>query len=220
MTEENKQCTHCNKVYPRTAEYFYRTKYTKDSLCGWCKKCSLEARRAYRQKNTNKVNESQLQSYYDNKDRRLQDMKKYRSENLERMQETYKEWEQNNKDKLKEYNKNRLHKNHRISDKEWIACKQYFNLECAYCGMTEEEHKQISNNHQLHREHAIFNGANDLSNCVPSCRSCNSEKHTTDWNIWYDKNNLKFDQNRYEKILKWLNEDHKQHMKIRKQKNI
>ena len=62
-------------------------------------------------------------------------------------------------------------------------------------------------NIDLHKEHVDHNGANDLSNCVPACQSCNSSKWEFDFNDWYCPNNPVFTQERYEKIVKWLEED-------------
>ncbi len=31
-------------------------------------------------------------------------------------------------------------KKHRLSKQEWKSCKEYFNNECAYCGLPIEEH--------------------------------------------------------------------------------
>jgi biotin synthase-like enzyme len=139
-------------------------------------------------------------------------MKKYKIKNKQRVADNFKLWEQNNPDKLRQYGRNHRAKSHKITDIEWQDCKQYFNYECAYCGMTEEEHKE-KYKQQLHKEHVIYNGANDLSNCVPSCRTCNSEKHTTDWNLWYNENNPKYSQQRYDKITKWLECDYKKYIK-------
>jgi len=30
----------------------------------------------------------------------------------------------------------RYHKKHKISNKEWLDCKKYFNYQCAYCGIS------------------------------------------------------------------------------------
>jgi hypothetical protein len=61
----------------------------------------------------------------------------------------------------------------------------------------------------FHKEHIDDDGANDLSNCVPSCKLCNSYKHQYIFDDWYNKNNPNFNQDRLNKIIKWLNEDYK-----------
>jgi len=55
----------------------------------------------------------------------------------------------------------------------------------------------------LHKEHVDDNGANDLSNCVPSCQSCNSTKNLkTLEEIIELKIIEKFTQEKYNKINK------------------
>ncbi|MBN3352111.1 HNH endonuclease [Clostridium botulinum] len=122
------------------------------------------------------------------------------------------EWQQNNKDKIKQYSEVRSNKNHTITSKEWNICKEYFNNSCAYCGMTEKEHREIFNQ-DLHKEHVECEGANDLSNCVPACRSCNSSKNIFQLTEWYNKNNPKFNQEKLDVINKWLSEDYKKIIK-------
>lgn len=117
------------------------------------------------------------------------------------------DWQRINKDKIRKYNLKREIKNHKISSKEWINCKKYFNNSCAYCELNELEHKKIYNQ-QLHKEHVDHDGANDLSNCVPGCKSCNSSKRIRTLSDWYNENNPKFTQERLDKIQKWLEEDY------------
>lgn len=96
-----------------------------------------------------------------------------------------------------------MHKTHNITETEWNVCKRYFNYECAYCGMTEEEHKLLYNE-QLHKEHVINNGSNKLDNCIPACKSCNSSKHYYDIDEWYNTNNPIYNRRRYNKIKQWM----------------
>jgi hypothetical protein len=117
-------------------------------------------------------------------------------------------WQQNNREKIKEYNEKRKHKNHNISKKEWIRCKQYFDNSCAYCGMNFEDHKKKFNQ-DLHKEHVEHEGASDISNCVPSCKPCNSSKKEELLDIWYNKSNKNYTEERYDKILKWVNGDYR-----------
>jgi hypothetical protein len=124
-----------------------------------------------------------------------------------------KEWLENNKDKQYEYNKK--HRNHDITDNEWENCKNYFNYRCAYCGLAIEEHFIVyRGNTQLgdfHREHVDDDGANDLSNCIPSCKPCNVQKHTFDFELWYLERCSGYSEERYLKIMKWLDEDYEIH---------
>ena len=122
------------------------------------------------------------------------------------------QYRQNNPDKIKQYNLHRKqNKKHKISKKEWESCKEYFNNSCAYCGISNEDAKKKYKNY-LHKEHVDYNGANDLSNCVPACKSCNSLKWEYTLEDWYNKNNSRFTQERLDKIYKWLNKDYKNYI--------
>lgn len=101
------------------------------------------------------------------------------------------------------------HKKHEISDKEWELCKQYFDYSCAYCGLSEKEHQDIYGQ-QLHKEHVDHEGSNRLDNCVPSCKTCNSSKYTFDFEYWYRERSGGFSEERYRKIINWLNNDYEE----------
>jgi hypothetical protein len=128
-----------------------------------------------------------------------------------------KDYQLNNLDKYRVYGKERQHKNHDITDEQWIGCKNYFGNTCAYCDLPLEQHwveyagKMILGD--FHKEHAIHNGANDLGNCVPSCKSCNSSKWEYDLDDWYNENNHRFTIEKYNKIKQWLNVDYKLFLK-------
>jgi 5-methylcytosine-specific restriction endonuclease McrA len=129
---------------------------------------------------------------------------------------TVKKWRQSKegKERCKVYNLNRRHKNHDITEIEWLLCKEYFNNSCAYCGMILEEHKEIFNQ-DLHKEHKDDNGSNDLSNCIPGCKNCNSQKWKFEFDEWYNENNSVYTKERYDKIIQWLNSDYILYLKNR-----
>lgn len=56
---------------------------------------------------------------------------------------------------------------------------------------------------QLHKEHVDHEGANDLSNCIPACKTCNSHKWEFDMESWY-RNYEHFSEERLNKIKEWL----------------
>jgi len=59
----------------------------------------------------------------------------------------------------------------------------------------------------------IHDGKSDLSNCVPSCQGCNSIKNLKTINELFNSDLIEnFTQDRYDKIIKWVNEDHKQYI--------
>lgn len=118
----------------------------------------------------------------------------------------YKEYYHNNKEKFAQYREERKERNHIISPEEWEICKKYFENQCAYCGNTEEQ-SLLEYNESLHREHAINDGADDITNCIPSCKGCNSKKWTWDLNEWYTEDNPIFSFDRLKKIMQWMNVD-------------
>lgn len=119
-----------------------------------------------------------------------------------------KDWQRKNKDKLKGYNKKRASKRHEITEIQWEKCKKYFNNQCAYCGMSETDHL-TKYRQRLHKEHVDHEGKNDLSNCIPSCRKCNSSKGNKPFGDWYSETSLftnEFSNERLKKIKCWLKE--------------
>jgi len=117
---------------------------------------------------------------------------------------------------MKEQREKRKEKKHDIDDEEWGYCLEYFNNSCAYCEMTWEEHF-VTYGQDLHKEHIIHDGRNDIKNCVPSCRVCNSEKKLESFNNWFNIENEKYKRIRYLRIYKWLRFDC---IKFKKRKNI
>lgn len=173
-----------------------------------CKECTKKKSRKWIKSNYDKWLE--MQHSYEQSEKG----KANTSRKLTKYRESGKliDWQRKNKDKVKQY---RLHresnKTHEISLSEWSACKSYFNNECAYCGLTEEEHR-LTYNQQLHREHVEHNGANDLSNCIPSCRICNSQKWEFALDEWYNESNPNFTEERLDKIYAWVVNDHKHYI--------
>lgn len=133
-----------------------------------------------------------------------------------------KEWEENNRDKLYEYCKQRgMNKKHNINKEEWENCKNYFNYRCAYCGLKIEEHYIIFKGENrlgdFHKEHVDHSGNNDLSNCVPACKTCNVQKNTYSLDEWFNIND-DFTYEHLEKINNWLQGDYEKY--IKRNKNI
>lgn len=130
-----------------------------------------------------------------------------------RKQGYHKEYYRNNIDKFKFYRHIReSNKKHVIDLEEWHDCLTYFNCACAYCGMSWENHFSRFKQ-DLHKEHIVHDGKDNLSNCVPSCRECNSEKSVSSFNGWYNVGNNKFSRVRYLRIYAWLKEDYKKYIK-------
>ena len=88
---------------------------------------------------------------------------------------------------------------------QWQQIKVDFNNKCAYCGMTEEEHRKRFNE-QIHQEHFIplfKSGEYTHNNIIPACRSCNSSKQDTDFFEWYPTYEY-YNEEREQFILEYL----------------
>ena len=216
-----KKCAIHNKIFPDenewmpcTNEFFYINKTNSlDRLQPICKKCAIKKQQERYLKIKEDISNYNKNYYNNHKD----DFKENKQRNRKKKPELYSSleslWRKKNPDKCKEYIiKREMHKKHEVTEFEWERCKQYFNYKCAYCGMTEEEHYEKFKE-QLHKEHFYNNGSNDLSNCIPSCKSCNSSKWKYEAEEWY-KNCEFFSQGRLNKIYQWLENDYKQYKQI------
>jgi hypothetical protein len=206
-----KTCSICGENKPLSE--FYAQKKTKkngDTNIYYnpeCRECTKK--RSNKWEIENPKQRKELKKKYDSKpERRLN-----RRELSRRLREDGKilEWQRSNPDKIKSYNE--LHRNHSISNEEWERCKNYFNYRCAYCGLKIEEHyvkfkgKTILGD--FHKEHVDHEGANDLSNCVPACKRCNTSKWIFPLEEWFNEDNENFSKERFGKINKWINGDYK-----------
>jgi 5-methylcytosine-specific restriction endonuclease McrA len=141
----------------------------------------------YRQNNP-EYNSEYNKEYRIYRSEHLKDLaKKYYFENKERIKAAVKQYRLKNKEKTKvskviSYNRREAIKKsleHTFTKKEWLACLNYFNNKCAYCG---------SESSMLQQDHVIpvsKNGPYVLDNIVPACGSCNSSKNNKLISDWY-----------------------------------
>jgi hypothetical protein len=210
-----KICSKCKRELPETEEYFYKSKNkTGYRLMAECKECARERTiNNYQDPIKNQKKKEYMKIWREGNINEVAEYdREYYKKNGKHRREKAKEFLRKNPEKAKEYQVKRKLKNHDISKTEWIYCKEYFNNCCAYCGLPIEEHYRSYNenpkNIDFHKEHAVYNGPNDLSNCVPSCQSCNSEKNVKSLEFWYNPNNPKFSEERYNKLIQWLQGDY------------
>lgn len=204
-------CTKC-KITKSKDEYYTNTKVNAkgeeyDYTNPKCKVCLREAGASWRKNNPEKRKLSIQKDNARPEKRELMD--KLRIEARENG--SYREWQRNNKDKMKKYREDREHKKHNIKIEDWNYCKGYFENECAYCGLPLREHMNMFNERLIrtdfHKEHVIHEGRNDITNCVPSCKSCNSSKRTYELEEWYTPENPNYSKVRLDRIYRWLSRD-------------
>ncbi len=211
---EYKLCNKCFEWYKLNSENFYKNKSSPDGFFPSCKQCEKKRALIYLEQNKEKVLKYQKEIVRPRDRKKINDRdRKWRVKNKQHKQQYQLNYQRNNSEIIKKYTKNRKHKNHNITDKQWNNCKKYFMYKCTYCGLPLDEHYVPFNGKiilsDFHREHVDDQGANDLSNCVPSCKSCNSQKWEYSFNEWYNENNNRFTIERYNRIIKWLTDDYK-----------
>lgn len=207
---ETKVCKICEED-KNISEYYYQKKKRKDGTeylyyNPECKECTKK--RSFNWETNNKERFKELRHIRYQNSEEWREMIRLSGKNR-RKNGKYGQWQRDNPDRIKEYNIYReMHKKHNISNDEWESCKNYFNYRCCYCGVAIEDHwimyKGKLINGDFSRDHVDHNGDNDLSNCIPACKVCNSSKRTIDFNDWYNESNPNFTYERLEKINKWL----------------
>jgi hypothetical protein len=204
-----KKCNSCNEWFVCSEENFYINKTNnQDGLNPYCKSCCKKKAIESQIRNPDKYLASQSKMRL----RKETKQSRYVSNQKRKNNGVFKKYIVEHPDKVSEYNKRRQSRNHIISKTEWENCKKYFEYCCAYCGLCLDEHfknyKGELRHFDFNRDHVIDNGANDLSNCVPSCHMCNSSKWKFELKFWYNEDNPKFSEERLNKILRWINSDY------------
>jgi len=211
---KERRCSKCQEWFPETTEYYYMRNKSKPErgFQSECKKCSIKRSDKIQKDNPERTKRYKDSHYLKNIDIWVDRQRKYNKGHVEQIAIKEKEWAKNNPDKMRKYYKNRQHKNHDITDKEWKACQEYFNYTCAYCDKTlEQQYKQ--NNHQFHKEHVDHEGYNDVRNCVPACTNCNSTKKLKTIEYLFKINIIPtFTQDKYDKIILWCEEGYKDYI--------
>lgn len=215
-----KKCPICKEWFPCTTDYFYKNDKNKsDGLCPRCKKCDIQETKKLQSDNREAYLAYLKQWKLNNPTYMTEYNKAYYAEHIEKFYEKLRKWEQENPERVKEQNKKR--RKHDITKLEWISCKEYFKDEdgdycCAYCSMKIQNHihkfKDGFRKEDFAKEHVDDEGYNDVRNCVPSCKSCNSQKGSYDFDVWYCSDNPKWTQERYNKIIQWITEEYKKYI--------
>lgn len=184
------ECTDCRISKPRTEEFFYRNKNTKDGFLNQCRICTLKCQKEFRLKNRAKIAERQKKWRLENPDRIKETDKKYASTNKGKLSHSKarKKWVLNNPDKNRDSKKNWKSKNpindvvyqanvksrslglkDRISVSEWKSIRESWKNRCLNCGESDD----ISIDHVVP---FCSGGRNIPENLQPLCLSCNDIK--------------------------------------------
>jgi len=200
-----RRCTKCLEWKEEDLNNYYMKNKKKPKL-GYipeCKICTIKRT----QSNYDPIRHTELtNSYYHSNPEYKKRKKSYNYTEEER--ERKRQWRYAHPEKLREYSKK--HRIHDITEAEWRKELKVFNHECAYCGISEEEHKLLYNQ-KLHKDHGYPDGANDLSNAIPACKNCNSFKHQDNIEEWYIQQEF-FDIERLNKINWWITEGYKEYI--------
>jgi len=202
---KSKTCTSCGEEHPYTDYYFKETvdingikQYLFNAMCI---DCYIKRGSKYTKEHPEMNRESSR------KTDKTPKMQAYHKEAIKNLREEgyFLGYYADNPEKYIKYREDHdAHKKHTISIKDWNDCKEFFGYKCAYCGITETEHKERYGQ-QLQKDHAENQGDNGIGNCVPACRSCNSVKKKNDWDNWFTPENSRYSQDKYNIISKWLN---------------
>lgn len=206
--------------FPDTNEYFYLRNKKKPELglSAECIKCTIQYGLNYVKINRLKHNKYKKKVYDTNQ---FNVQERVKIHNLKRrLSGKERDWRRNNPDKDK-INSLR-HRKHDVNKNEWRNCKLYFGNKCACCGLDISEHfytrNGITKQGDFHKDHLYHDGKNNLSNCIPLCNTCNTEKHTKTINQYYNPNNPNYTFERYHKIYLWIRYDYKKYIEKKKPK--
>lgn len=211
-----KKCTHARTRWlhhnnPKRKEYKrqyrkkkakeiaeYQKKYyqeNKERLDEWKrtyyqenKKTIAAKSKAHRLANAEKISAQRKQFYIENRERILDERKQYYEENIEKIKQYKKQYSKEGRARATDQRKrtkriemfNSLPADFTIE--EWGEALEFFDYLCCYCGLESDR--------TLEQDHFVplsKMGAYTKDNIVPACKSCNSSKHTEDFQSWYRK---------------------------------
>jgi hypothetical protein len=214
--EIEKQCSQCHEWKLLNENNFYKWSKSPDSYSAQCNECAKRYTRNKKAANREYFNKIDREYREKNKAVRKIKEKEWRLQHKQHLREYLQEYLKTHPEQSRYYSKLRRPRNHILYDCEWEDCKLFFNYRCAYCGLPIEDHYVYRRGKMVWvdfcREHAVDNGKNDLSNCIPACNSCNVSKNTISFHAFYNPSNPNFSYERYHKIYIWLRYKYKNYI--------
>lgn len=204
-----KTCNICNKEKP-LSEFYSQNKQSKKRGSyiyhnPECKECTIS--KSARWNSENKDRQNEISRNYYKTEKGVKNVKR----KAKKQKVYFKLYQKENLGKFRVYSQTRRAKKLELStdytEEDWLSCLEFFDHSCAYCGMSEEENKELYGK-VLEQEHVIpvsKGGSYTTDNIIPSCRGCNASKYNKDFIEWYQKQDFFSEDNR-ERILFYLNE--------------
>lgn len=231
MENKTKKCNKCGEVKVVNSDNFYKKSGGKYGVDAVCKPCQKEYQKEYSKKNKEKLktkarkrykeNKSYFEQYYENnKEKILQERKRYRKENKESLIVYHREYRSKNKEKISDYksiwrrvNSNKVNISnqrrkarlrelpHDFTASEEKEMFNYFKNSCCLSGCKE--------NIQL--DHALplnKGGGTTKQNMIPLNATLNASKMDSNLFEWYEDNKERFNlsDERFYKTIKYLAE--------------
>jgi 5-methylcytosine-specific restriction endonuclease McrA len=100
------------------------------------------------------------------------------------------------KERIRTHNRRCAKRANTYTVAEWFKTLEVFNNQCAYCG----------SDYNLTMDHVvpiIEGGTNTFRNIVPACKSCNSQKNSTDVVQWYTAQSF-YSKDKLKRILNFV----------------
>lgn len=179
ISDYQKEYTKKNKERIKLWKKEYNKKNTKQ--------LSINSKK-YREENAESISAQRKQHYKENREKILEERKEYYENNLEQIKQYREKYTKEGRARGTDHRK-RMKRSDMFeklpSDftlEEWGESLEFFNHLCCYCG--------IESDRTLEQDHFIplsKMGAYTKDNIVPACKSCNSSKHTQDFQAWYRK---------------------------------
>ncbi|KKS36284.1 MAG: hypothetical protein UV00_C0028G0003 [candidate division WWE3 bacterium GW2011_GWF1_42_14] len=172
-----KVCNICRVNLPNTKEYFYSS---GSALRPDCKECESKKIKAYYVENV-EHKRCYARDWYqghcsNNEEYRINNSVRAKKHRIANQYTDRYKTSQNIKSQRRRSLKNKLIST--LTAKEWTAIKQDFNNTCAYCG----EREVLTQDHFIPLK---VGGEYAITNIIPACKSCNSQKSAKLFSSWY-----------------------------------